>query len=163
MGCMGAFACRRAPLVFNMQYQKILDYGYRHVTTPSKMLFSWRFQMAVKQRSYGTANFVLSALAIFSWIEIAFGVVLMLLSIGNLDNRAAGIDAVGILVVSFFIIIVGILSLALVQIGRAIVHNAEINWEILVLMRGGTGPKPSLDKLDGSKDSVPLPTHGETH
>jgi len=106
--------------------------------------------LAVKARSYEVANILLSILGIFAWIQIAIGLFGLFssgwiqIAIGLFGLFSSGwgggsqlevILTIGLKFLSAISVLSGLVSLALVQMARANVHSAEINWEMLQILR----------------------------
>ena len=91
--------------------------------------------MAVKARSYEAANIVLSILGVVAWIQIAIG--LFGVFAGGLggSSQLEFTITIGMKFLSAISVLSGLVSLALVQMARANVHSAEINWEMLQILR----------------------------
>ena len=73
---------------------------------------------------------MLSFLSVLVWFLIVIGTFAFLIGLLNGGQMALVIAPSGLVTAIF-----GVIGLALVQIGRANVHSAEINWEMLVLAR----------------------------
>jgi poly(3-hydroxybutyrate) depolymerase len=95
--------------------------------------------MSAKQRDYGTANFVLSVLIILAWAQILIGALIFLTGLSGGGSRADSFFNAGLAAFGFIVIISGLLNLAFNQMARASIHTAEINWEMLQIMRSQHG------------------------
>ena len=98
--------------------------------------------MAVKARSYGAANLVLTVLGIIAWLQIGVGLLgIFARGLGG-DSQLEVFLTIVMKLISAITVLSGLVSLALVQMARANVHNAEINWEMLQLLRQTAGGQP---------------------
>ena len=75
-------------------------------------------------------------LGIAAWILIVAGIITLVVGL----DEGPGMGFVFVLV-GLAMAVFGVIFLALVQIGRANVHSAEINWEMLVLAREAGGQR----------------------
>ena len=122
--------------------------------------------MAVEARSYEIANILLSILGIFAWIQIVIGLI-GLFSGGLGGNSQLEVTfTIGLKFLSAISVLSGLVSLAIVQMARANVHSAEINWEILQIMREtslrdrGTNQNKSYSGVSNSANSSTQNTTG---
>ena len=119
--------------------------------------------MAVKARSYEVANIYLSVLGVIGWIQIVIG--LFGVFAGGLGgtSQLELIITIGMKFLSAISVLSGLVSLALVQMARANVHSAEINWEMLQILRetsrSDLRSNSNLSQLssgNGVKNEVPI-------
>lgn len=86
---------------------------------------------AVRQRSFSAANTLFDALTFLSWLMFFGGIVVFVIlgSYSKTPNQL--LISLGF---SVAISVAGFLFLAMAQIGRAVIHTAETNSEILKVL-----------------------------
>jgi hypothetical protein len=91
----------------------------------------------MEKPNYSVALGLFLLLAIVAWIAVAIGLVLGLWGLADvLDNRGyKAVMGVQRLVGGIGLFVTGILTIAGIQIGRAVIDNALISWEMLQIMR----------------------------
>ncbi|MDF1710471.1 MAG: hypothetical protein P1U72_20480 [Paracoccaceae bacterium] len=107
--------------------------------------------MAVKERNYEAAKIVLWILGSIAWLQILIGA-LGILSGGFGAGYQLGMS---LTIMSAVTLISGLVSLALVQMASANVHTAEINWEMLQIMRGSSSAGNTTSAYAPSGNAAP--------
>lgn len=103
--------------------------------------------MAVKARSYVVANTTLTVLGVFAWIQIIMGVVGILGRGMGGGSQLELTFSLGLKFLSVISVFSGLISLALVQMARANIHSAEINWEMLEIIRKNSSVEKGTSRV----------------
>ncbi|MDP3649682.1 hypothetical protein [Tabrizicola sp.] len=94
--------------------------------------------MANYERTYGTARTIYTLLEAISWVVAIGGIVVCIVGISALGSVRSEMEAIGAfvgIIAGVLFALIGLISVAFVQTGRATVDQAEMSRDMLGLMR----------------------------